>query len=95
MDQREIESEITFQSAPFKQIRPSLDSAIASVIKKVYDGKFSSGEITLKIKIAIDEVTTMIDNPSYVDGIPYDYKRPTFDNSVTTTLKQVDKEESY
>ena len=94
MDQRKLESEITFESTPFKQIRPSLDSAIENVIKKVYDGKFSSGEITLKIKVAIDERTVLIPHTSYVDGMPYEFKSPTFENTVTTTLKQVEKEES-
>lgn len=94
MREREIDSEITFESIPFKEIRPSLDSAIRNVIKNVYEGNFSGGEITLKIKVSIEDTTTYIDTPGVPDGMPYDFKRPVFDNLVTTTLKKVEKEES-
>lgn len=94
MSERKIDSDINFESTPFKAIQPSLDSAIRNVITNVYDGKFAGGEITLKIKVSIEDLTTYIDTPGVPDGMPYDFKRPVFDNTVTTTLKKVDKEES-
>lgn len=85
---------ITFDSQPFSVAKAMLDGSIEGVLRRVFDGDFESGEITLKITLAIDEASTTLEDPDDPDGKPYFFKRPSIKSVVTTTLKQVAKEEA-
>ena len=84
---------ITFDSQPFSVAKAMLDGSIEGVLRRVFDGDFASGEITLKITLAIEDASTSLEDPDDPDGKPYFFKRPSIKSVVTTTLKQVAKNE--
>lgn len=85
---------ITFDSQPFSVAKAMLDGSIEGVLRRVFDGDFASGEISLKITLAIEETSTSLEDPDDPDGKTYYFKRPSIKSVVTTTLKQVAKEEA-
>ena len=85
---------ITFDSQPFSVAKAMLDGSIEGVLRRVFDGDFASGEITLKIILAIEDASTSLEDPDDPDGKTYFFKRPSIKSVVTTTLKQVAKEEA-
>lgn len=85
---------VDINSPIFANVLGELNAQIVEVIKKVYDGEFASGDISLKFTLSI---------PSYIKEFPavnevgedivkeYKYKALHFKHDITTTLKKVGK----
>lgn len=90
-----IVPEIHFDSLVFEDTRRLLGLALEKVLTKVYDGEFESGDITLKISLSIfDDYTNLPgEDPLTGDTIetPYEYRRPSIESIITTTMKKVGK----
>lgn len=83
--------EISIESEIFSSMLKDLNSEVQRCIQHVYDEKFESGEITLKLTIELPESHEnypAIDE--YGEGIvlTIKYRKPVFEHKVTTTLKQ-------
>lgn len=87
--------EIDINSPIFAQALKTLDKEIKRVIEKLHDEEFASGEITLKLDLALIEDSKEFpkeDELGLSESEFYYYKRPQFKHSVSTTLKQQYKE---
>lgn len=88
---------VDINSPIFQAMFNELNLQMVEVIKKVYDKKFESGDITLKITL---KVPTRIKEFPGVNEIgedvvkEYKYRSLYFKNDITTTLKKVDKTSS-
>lgn len=83
--------EISIESEIFSSMLKDLNSEIQRCIEQVYDEKFESGEITLKLSIEIPESYEnypVIDINGEATVQTYKYRKPVFEHKVTTTLKQ-------
>lgn len=85
---------VDINSPIFEYVLSELNEQLVEVIKKVYDGEFESGDISLKFTLSV---------PSYIKEFPavnevgedvvkeYKYKALHFKHDITTTLKKVGK----
>jgi len=87
--------EISFDSLPFKDSRTLMDQALRDVLNKVYNGEFEAGDITMKISLAIIDDYINLPGEDPLSGetteSTYEFRRPSFQTLVTTTLKKVAK----
>ena len=82
---------IDIDSPVFASMLGDLNGEIQRVIKKVFDGEFESGEISIKLNIEIPEsYKSFARTDSYGELVndTYKYKRPDFQHKVTSTLKK-------
>lgn len=88
---------INLQAEAFEQMLQNLDLAIHEVISKIHGDEFASGDIALKLTIEIPREATMIPTANPTTGDleerPYNFLKPYFKYSVTTTLQQKSKVE--
>ncbi|MBV4446646.1 hypothetical protein KM799_08525 [Clostridium tyrobutyricum] len=87
---------VNIDSPIFQDMINDLNKQIVNVVKQVYDEKFESGDIALKLTLSVPTLTKRF--PAENDmGEPtvekYEYKALQFDHKITTTLKKVDKED--
>jgi hypothetical protein len=83
--------EISIESEIFSSLLKDLNSEIQRCIHHVYDEKFESGEIILKLTIEIPEAYEnypVIDESGDASVLAVKYRKPLFEHKVTTTLKQ-------
>lgn len=83
--------EISIESEIFSSMLKDLDSEIQRCIHHVYDEKFESGEITLKLTIELPESYEnypVIDENGEASVLSIKYRKPIFEHKITTTLKQ-------
>lgn len=87
---------VDLDSPLFENMRGELDEQIKKVLLKAYNKEFASGDISLKLTLAVP--TSYKDFPveSKIPGEPpvmksYKYKSLQFKYNITTTLKKVDK----
>lgn len=88
--------DIDIESEVFKCMLHDLDMEVQRVIKQVYDERFESGEITLKLNIEIPnsyETVPKNDENGEMINETYKYRKPVFEHKVTTTLKKQYKNE--
>ena len=88
--------EIDINSPVFAGMLDDLNKEIQRVIQNVYEGKFASGEISLKLELKI--VSGFEDMPKVNEfgemiTETYKYKKPDFEHKVTSTLKKQYKQE--
>jgi hypothetical protein len=82
---------IDIDSAVFSSLLGDLNGEIQRVIKKVFEGEFESGEISVKLNIEIpDAFKTYARTDDFGDLVneTYKYRRPSFEHKVTSTLKK-------
>lgn len=82
---------IDIDSPVFASMLGDLNGEIQRVIKKVFDGEFESGEISIKLNIEIPESYKSFARTNEDDELindTYKYKRPDFQHKVTSTLKK-------
>ena len=72
---------LDLSSETFKDLMMNLNVNVWNVLKRVHDGDFESGEVTLKLNIS------MVSKKEYEDSEEY-YKSPNFDYKISRTLKQ-------
>ena len=83
--------DIDIDSPVFNSMLNNLDEEIQRVVRNIYDGKFASGEISLKLNL---EIRDAIKEMPGVNGLgdmiteKYEYKKPKFEHKITTTLKK-------
>lgn len=83
--------DISIESEIFKGMLKDIDSEIQRCIKHVYDEKFESGEITLKLTIELPhshENFPVIDENGEATVKTYKYRKPVFGHKVTSILKK-------
>jgi hypothetical protein len=83
--------EISIESEIFSSMLKDLNSEIQRCIHHVYDEKFESGEINLKLIIGLPEAHEnypAIDKNGEATVLSIKYRKPVFEHKVTTTLKQ-------
>lgn len=89
--------DIDIESPVFTAMISSLNQQIQKVIKLVYDEKFKSGEIALKLNIELPNAykefprTDELTGEMIVDT--FKYRKPVFEHKLTTTLKKQFKDE--
>lgn len=84
-------TEINIDSPLFNEAINLLDSEIKRIIEKLYDEEFKEGEVTLKLKISLQEdykEFPVIDDLGYEDSKIVYFNRPSIDHNVSTTLKK-------
>ncbi len=88
--------EVDIDSPVFSSMLDKLNEQIIEVIKKVYNEKFESGDVSLKLTITVPRMRKKYELEDEC-GQPlvqsYEYKALQFKHNVTTTLKKVNKEE--
>ena len=90
--------EIDISSPIFATLLHDLNMEIKRVIEKVYDETFSAGEISLKLRLSLNRdykeypIEDMFGEVSYDQ---YEYRRPSFEHAVTSTLKKQYKQEGF
>jgi hypothetical protein len=82
---------IDIDSPVFLCLLQDIDKEIQRCIKKVFEGEFESGEISVKLNIEIPETyksfpRTNLDGDLINDT--YKYRKPDFQHKVTSTLKK-------
>ncbi|WP_234121162.1 hypothetical protein [Clostridium hydrogenum] len=87
---------VDLNSPIFKPMLEELNVAMIEVLKKAYNGEFESGDISLKITLAVPTVTKKFPvEGSELGEHPvvktYEYKALNFKHNITKTLKKVDK----
>lgn len=96
MDLSKATLEIDIESQVFKPMLSAFNKEIQRVIKEVYEKRFESGEITLKLNIEIPdqvkEIPTVNEVGELINEL-YKYKAPNFEHKISTTLKKQYKHE--
>lgn len=91
--------EIDISSPIFKgMLNDDLNMEIKRVIEKVYVEEFSAGEIAVKLKLSLSPDHKEYPTEDMFGEIIYDsyeYRRPSFDHTVTSTLKKQYKQEGF
>ncbi|MDU4846156.1 chromosome segregation protein SMC [Clostridium sp.] len=88
--------DIDINSPIFAGMLDDLNKEIQRVIQNVYEGKFASGEISLKLDLKIVsgfEEMPKVDEYGEMITETYKYKKPDFEHKITSTLKQQYKQE--
>ncbi|MFR1907538.1 MAG: chromosome segregation protein SMC [Clostridium neonatale] len=88
--------DIDINSPIFAGMLDDLNKEIQRVIQNVYEGKFASGEISLKLDLKIVsgfEEMPRVDEYGEMITETYEYKKPDFEHKITSTLKQQYKQE--
>lgn len=88
--------DIDINSPIFAGMLDDLNKEIQRVIQNVYEGKFASGEISLKLDLKIVsgfEEMPRVDEYGEMITETYKYKKPDFEHKITSTLKQQYKQE--
>jgi hypothetical protein len=83
--------EISIESAIFNSMLNNLNAEIQRCIQNVYDERFESGEVTLKLTIELPEAFEnfpIIDETGEATIQSLKYRKPVFEHKVTTTLKK-------
>jgi len=83
--------DIDIESPVFNAMLNDLDEEIQRVVKSVYEGKFASGEISLKLDLKIRDAYKEIPRDDGLGNIineKYEYKKPNFEHKITSTLKK-------
>lgn len=91
--------EIDISSPIFLTMLNDLNMEIKRVLEKVYDESFSQGEISLKLKLTIndDYKEYPVENifTGEINTESYRYRRPYFEHQVASTLKKQYKQEGF
>lgn len=88
--------EIDIESPIFNSMLHDLNIEIKRVIDKVFDEEFEVGEISLKLKLSINEDYKTYPKDDGYGGLTeqtYMYRKPYFEHQVSTTLKKQYKQE--
>lgn len=88
--------EIDIESPIFNTMLHDLNLEIKRVIDKVFDEEFEIGEISLKLKLSINEDYKTYPKDDGYGGFTeetYKYRKPYFEHQVSTTLKKQYKQE--
>ncbi len=88
-------AEINIDSPLFREALNLLDSEIKRIIEKLYDGVFKEGEVTLKLKIGLQEdfkEFPVVDELGYQDSKIVYFNRPSIEHNVGTSLKKIYRE---
>jgi len=83
--------DIDIESPVFNSMLNDLDEEIQRVVKNVYEGKFASGEISLKLDLKIRDAFKEIPKEDIYGNMineKYEYKKPSFEHKITSTLKK-------
>jgi hypothetical protein len=87
--------EVDVESPIFEKMFKQFNYSLIEVIKKVYDGDFESGDVTLKLTLEVPRRFKEFPVEGDIGEQPtvkmYEYKALDFNHSVSTTLKKVDK----
>lgn len=86
---------VDVNSPIFGEMLSLLDSHIKRVIKKSYDGEFAGGDINIKLSLGVVNKykTFLVEENGQPTQKEYMYKALDFKDTITTTLKKVDKDE--
>lgn len=96
LDLSEKVLDIEIDSPVFEKMLDDLNKEIQRIVKSVYDGKFASGEISVKLNLEITEAfieIPKVDEFRNMVNEQYKYKRPNFEHKITSTLKKQYKQE--
>jgi hypothetical protein len=89
--------EIDIKSEIFNCMMQDLNEEIQRCVRDVFDEKFESGEISMKLSIKIPNAFEIIPYTDELTGElvndTYRYRRPDFEHNITTTLKKQYKQE--
>jgi hypothetical protein len=89
--------EIDIKSEIFNCMMQDINEEIQRCVRDVFDEKFESGEISLKLSIKIPNAFEIIPRTDELTGElvndTYRYRRPDFEHNITTTLKKQYKQE--
>lgn len=88
--------EIDVNSSIFAPMLSKLNDEIKRVVENIYENKFESGDITLKLSISFPEGVKKFpkeDEYGLGDTEFYYFRKPFFKHTVSTTLKQQYKKE--
>lgn len=88
--------DIDIESPVFNSMLNDLNEEIQRVVKNVYEGKFASGEISLKLELKIRDAYKEIPREDLYGNMindKYEYKKPNFEHKITSTLKKQYKQE--
>lgn len=88
--------DVDVHSPVFNAMLDDLNKEIQRVIRSVYDGKFASGEISVKLNLEISDdfkEIPKVDEYGEMINEMYKYKRPNFEHKITSTLKKQYKQE--
>lgn len=89
--------EIDIESPVFAAMISSSNQQIEKVIKLVYDEKFKSGEISLKLNIELPNAYKEFPRKDELTGEmvidTFKYRKPVFEHKLTTTLKKQFKDD--
>lgn len=83
--------EISIESEVFSGMLRDINLEIQRCIHQVYEEKFESGEINLKLTIELPEAHEnypVIDEGGEASILEFKYRKPVFGHKVTTTLKK-------
>lgn len=87
--------EVDISSPIFEKVLKQFNYQIIEVIKKVYNKEFESGDITLKLTLEVPSRFKEFPVQDVISEQPtvkvYEYKALSFNHSINTTLKKVDK----
>lgn len=88
--------DIDINSEALNALKADMNQAITNVIRQVYDEKFESGEVTVKLNI---EILTAYEKYAGVNEIgektqeEYKYRKPVIEHKISTVLKKQYKAE--
>lgn len=88
--------QVDIESPIFKIMLHDLNLEIKRVIEKVYEEEFEVGEISLKLKLSINNDYKVFPKDDGYGGLTedtYRYRKPYFEHQVSTTLKKQYKQE--
>lgn len=86
--------DIRIESPIFEGMMSALNIKLNRCVKEIYDEKFESGEITLKLKVGAEEVCQTypaVTESGEMGTKAMYYRKPVFEHDVSLTLKKTEK----